>query len=274
MTDAPGRPQPGPPSLGQPGQRQPGPQLVLVATPLGNLADLSPRAAATLASADAIACEDTRRTGRLLAHAGITPARLLAVHEHNEAAMAGTIVAVIAGGGTVAMVSDAGMPVISDPGARVVQAVVAAGFEVTVIPGPSAAVAAVAVSGLPADRWVFEGFLPRKGVAARVAEVAAETRTAVLYEAPHRLRATLGALATACGADRPVVLVRELTKLHEEIWRGTLGDAVALYADREPRGSSPRSPSRARRQPPSPRRSGSRRTACINSPFSPGNGRR
>ena len=212
------------------------PRLVLVATPLGNMTDLSPRAVETLASADVIACEDTRRTGNLLSLAGVAPRRLLAVHEHNEAEMAEEIVAHLRAGATVALVSDAGMPVISDPGARVVRAVVDAGFEVSVVPGPSAAVSAVAVSGLPADRWVFEGFLPRKSRGPRLAAVAMETRTMVLYEAPHRLVTTLGDLARVCGEDRPVALVRELTKLHEEIWRGSLREALDLCAERAPRG--------------------------------------
>jgi 16S rRNA (cytidine1402-2'-O)-methyltransferase len=210
--------------------------LVLVATPLGNMGDLSPRAAEVLASADTIACEDTRRTGRLLQLAGIKGGRLLAVHGHNEAAMVSAVLARLDAGETVAVVSDAGTPGISDPGERLVQAAVAAGHDVSVIPGPSAAVAALVVSGLPADRFVFEGFLPRKGSqrSVRLAGVAGEVRTVVLYEAPHRLRATLADLATACGGDRRVVLVRELTKLHEEVERTTLG--LAAVSEVEPRG--------------------------------------
>jgi 16S rRNA (cytidine1402-2'-O)-methyltransferase len=210
--------------------------LVLVATPLGNMADLSPRAVALLESADTVACEDTRRTSQLLRLAGIQPRRLVAVHAHNEASMVASILGRLGRGETVAVVSDAGMPGISDPGERLVRAAAEAGHQVSVVPGPSAAVAALVVSGLPTGRWVFEGFLPRKGSerAARLASLAAEARTIVLYEAPHRLVSTLGDLARVCGGERQVVLVRELTKLHEEVWRGTLSSAVEL--DREPRG--------------------------------------
>ena len=213
-------------------------RLVIVATPVGNLGDLSPRAASTLAAADVVACEDTRRTGKLLMLAGITAPRLVAVHEHNEASMIPSILELLASGSTVALVSDAGTPVISDPGERVVRAVIDAGLPVTVVPGPSAAVAALALSGLAADRWVFEGFLPRKGKdrAARLAALAAEPRTAILYEAPHRLVATLNDLVGVCGGDRAVVLARELTKQHEEVWRGSLSAALAFTLERAPRG--------------------------------------
>ncbi len=205
-------------------------RLVLVATPLGNMADLAPRSASVLAGADVVACEDTRRTGRLLLLAGITARRLVAVHEHNEASMVPSVLERLRLGETVALVSDAGMPGVSDPGERLVRAAVAAGHVVSVVPGPSAGVAALVVSGLPTGRWVFEGFLPRKGAdrARRLGEVALERRTAVLYEAPHRLAATLGDLVSACGPGRRVVLARELTKLHEEVWRGTLGEAAGL----------------------------------------------
>jgi 16S rRNA (cytidine1402-2'-O)-methyltransferase len=215
--------------------RPPG-RLVLVATPLGNVADLQPRALSVLTSADAVACEDTRETRKLLQLAGVSAGRLIAVHEHNEAAMVDPILARLGRGETVALVSDAGMPGISDPGERLVAAVVGAGFDVSVVPGPSAAVAALVISGLPTGRWVFEGFMPRKGGdrATRLSAVAVEARTVVLYEAPHRLRATLADLARVCGGDRRVVLVRELTKLHEEVWRGTLASAVA--SDASPRG--------------------------------------
>lgn len=213
-----------------------GGRLVLVATPLGNMADLSPRASSVLATAQVVACEDTRRTGRLLSLAGITARRLVAVHEHNEASMVASILERLRLGETVAVVSDAGMPGISDPGERLVRAAAGAGYEVSAVPGPSAAIAALVVSGMATGRWAFEGFLPRKGSdrAQRVAEVATERRTVVLYEAPHRLVATLGDLASACGPGRRVVLVRELTKLHEEVWRGTLAEAVAREG--QPRG--------------------------------------
>lgn len=212
--------------------------LVVVGTPIGNLGDLPPRATQALADADLIACEDTRRTRALLTAAGIAAPRLLAVHEHNEAEQAARIVELVGSGKRVALVTDAGMPAVSDPGERVVAAVVAAGLPVEVVPGPSAALAALVVSGLPTARFAFEGFLPRKGAdrRARLAAVADEPRTVVLYEAPHRLAATLADLVEACGGDRRVAIARELTKLHEEVWRGTLADAVAHVADVEPRG--------------------------------------
>ena len=216
------------------------PALLVVGTPIGNLGDLTPRAREALAGADVVACEDTRRTRTLLSAAGISTAgkRLLAVHEHNEAERAATIAGLIAGGRRVALVTDAGMPAVSDPGERVVAAVAAAGLPVVVIPGPSAVVAALAASGLPSGRFVFEGFLPRKGVARRhrLDELAGESRTAVLYEAPHRTQATVDDLLAACGPDRPVVIARELTKLHEEVWRGTLAAAARDLADCTPRG--------------------------------------
>jgi 16S rRNA (cytidine1402-2'-O)-methyltransferase len=213
-------------------------RLILVATPLGNLSDVSARAIAVLGAVEAIACEDTRRTGLLLSRMGIEAPRLLAVHAHNEASMVQPVMDRLSAGGDVALVSDAGMPGISDPGARVVAAAIAAGIEVTVVPGPSAAISALAISGLPTDRWVFEGFLPRKGAdrRARLTAIAGESRTALLYEAPHRLETTLRDLAAVCGGERAVVLVRELTKLHEEVWRGTLEGAIGLTVDRTPRG--------------------------------------
>jgi 16S rRNA (cytidine1402-2'-O)-methyltransferase len=214
------------------------PALVVVGTPIGNLGDLSPRAVAALAGADVVACEDTRRTRALLTAAEVTGKRLLAVHEHNEAEQAAAIVALLDGGRRVALVTDAGMPAISDPGRRVVEAAASAGHRVEVVPGPSALVAAVAVSGLRAERFVFEGFLPRRGPVRRqrLRALATEQRAVVLYEAPHRVVATVDDLATACGADRAVAVARELTKLHEEVWRGTLGGAVAHLATTTPRG--------------------------------------
>jgi len=212
--------------------------LVLVGTPIGNLGDLAPRAAEALAGADAVCCEDTRRTGKLLSLAGIERRPLVVVNEHSEAREIPQVLARLARGERVALVSDAGMPGISDPGERLVAAVVAAGHAVEVVPGPSASLAALVVSGLPAGRFVFEGFLPRKGAGRteRLGAVARELRTTVLYEAPHRLARTLADLAAACGDGRPVVVARELTKLHEEVWRGTLGGAVAWAEDRQPRG--------------------------------------
>jgi 16S rRNA (cytidine1402-2'-O)-methyltransferase len=213
-------------------------RLVVVGTPIGNLDDLSPRAAEALADADAIACEDTRRTGRLLAAAGIDRTQLVVVNDHTEAAAARGLVQRMRTGDTVALVTDAGMPAVSDPGAGVVAAAVDAGIDVTVVPGPTAGSAALAGSGLSSGRWVFEGFLPRKGAsrAERLAELAGETRTAVLYEAPHRVVRTVSDLLEVCGPSRRVVLARELTKLHEEWFRGTLGEAVRWLRDHEPRG--------------------------------------
>jgi 16S rRNA (cytidine1402-2'-O)-methyltransferase len=214
-------------------------RLVLVGTPIGNLGDLSPRAVEALSTADTIACEDTRRTRALLSHLGLPAGRrLLAVHDHNEAAAAAGVLARLDKGERVVVVTDAGMPGISDPGERLVAAAAAAGFTVDVVPGPSAMVAALVVSGLPAGRFAFEGFLPRKGSArtARLREVAADERTTILFEAPHRVRQTVADLAGAAGETRRVAVVRELTKLHEEVWRGTLGGAVEHLAAGEPRG--------------------------------------
>ena len=212
--------------------------LVVVATPIGNLGDLSPRAVEALTHADVIACEDTRRTRALLTHAGIAGKTLLAVHDHNEAARVREVLGLIARGRRVAVVTDAGTPGISDPGERLVAAAAAAGLAVVVVPGPSAAIAALVASGLPTGRFSFEGFLPRKGRerAERLAVVAADRRTTVLYEAPHRLRATVDDLVAACGPARRVALARGLTKLHEEIWRGTLGAAAAHLSATAPRG--------------------------------------
>ncbi len=213
-------------------------RLVLVATPIGNLGDLSPRAVEALDDADVVACEDTRRTGKLLAHAGVNAPRLLVVNEHTEAAGAAEIAELVADGNTVVLVSDAGTPAVSDPGSRVVKAVIDAGADVEAVPGPSAALAALVVSGLPTERFCFEGFLPRKGRhrADRIAELSLEPRTMVLFEAPHRLVRTLDDLTAALGGDRAVAIVREQTKLHEEIWRGTLAQAVARANGTEPRG--------------------------------------
>lgn len=212
--------------------------LVLVATPIGNLGDLAPRAVETLADADVVLCEDTRRTRALLSHAGISGKKLVAMDAHREAQMAPRVVEWVGQERTVALVTDAGMPAVSDPGARLVAAMVAAGLEVRVVPGPSAALAALAVSGLPTDRFVFEGFLPRRGPdrAARLQTVAAAEATSVLFEAPLRVVATLRDLAERAGPARRVAVVREITKIHEEAWRGTLDRAVDLAAAFPPRG--------------------------------------
>jgi 16S rRNA (cytidine1402-2'-O)-methyltransferase len=199
--------------------------LWLVATPIGNLGDLSPRAVDVLEHVGLVCCEDTRRTGLLLHHAGIKAQRLAVCNDHTETARIADVLGVLGRGHDVAIVSDAGTPVISDPGERIVRAVIDAGHPVSAVPGPSAAIMAVTISGLATDRFVFEGFIPRKGRdrAERLAQIAAEPRTTVIYEAPHRILRTLDDLRDACGHERQVVITRELTKLHEEIVRGPLG---------------------------------------------------
>jgi len=214
-------------------------EIVLVATPIGNLGDLSGRAIETLRTADVICCEDTRRTRALLSACGIPAGgRLVSLHGHNEAARAADIVAKARAGHVVALVTDAGTPAVSDPGARVVAAAADAGVRVTVVPGASAVVAALVVSGLSTDRFCVEGFLPRKGPERRerLAALAGETRTTVVLEAPGRLAATLEELAGALGPDRAVAVARELTKLHEEIWRGSLASAAAEFGGRSVKG--------------------------------------
>ncbi len=212
--------------------------LVLVGTPIGNLGDLSPRAVSTLREADVLYCEDTRHSRKLLSHAGVSGVPLRSLHEHNESERIPVIVDAVATGKTVALVSDAGMPGISDPGSRLVAAVAGAGLRVSVVPGPTAAIAALVASGLATGRFCFEGFLPRSGQerSARLGAVAEESRTVVLFEAPGRTAATLKDLARVCGSDRPVAVARELTKLHEEIWRGTAAAAAAWAAEDPVRG--------------------------------------
>ena len=199
--------------------------LVVVSTPIGNLGDLSPRAADALRDADLVIAEDTRRTGRLLQHVGATTPQL-SYHEHNERERAEEVLARLQAGERVVLVSDAGTPAVSDPGYRLVEACAAAGVRVEAVPGPSAALHALVVSGLPTDRFTFEGFLPRKGAPRRhrLEELGREPRTMVLFVSPHRADADLRDLAGACGADRPAALGRELTKLHEEVLRGTLAE--------------------------------------------------
>lgn len=210
--------------------------LWMVATPIGNLGDLPPRAVEILASAALVCCEDTRRTGRLLQHAGIRAARLAVANEHTEYTRTADVLAVLGDGHDVAVVSDAGTPGVSDPGARLVRAALDAGFAVSAVPGPVAAVTALVISGLPTERFVFDGFLPRSGRdrTVRIGEVAAERRTVVLYEAPHRIERTLIDLVQACGPDRPAAVARELTKLFESVVRGTLQSVTAAVG--EPRG--------------------------------------
>jgi 16S rRNA (cytidine1402-2'-O)-methyltransferase len=214
--------------------------LVLCGAPIGDPSDASPRLAAVLESADVVAAEDTRRVRRLAARLGVViSGRVVSYWDGNEVSRAADLVERMRGGARVALVTDAGMPAVSDPGYRVVAAAAAAGLPVTVVPGPSAVTAALAVSGLPTDRWVFEGFLPRKAGerTARLAELAAERRTVVLLESPRRVAATLTALAAAFGADRPAVLCRELTKQWEEIVRPDLAALAEWASDgREVRG--------------------------------------
>ncbi len=210
--------------------------LYLVGTPIGNLQDLSPRAAAVLGQADLVAAEDTRVTLRLLNHLGLKKP-LVSYHEHALQRGEGILARVLAGE-SCAVCTDAGMPCISDPGEPLVRRALELGIPVVPVPGPCAAVTALAVSGQSTARFVFEGFLPlpRKERRARLEALAAEERTVILYEAPHRLRATLAELAGALGPARGVTLCRELTKLHEETVKTTLGEACERYADAEPRG--------------------------------------
>ena len=213
-------------------------RLVLVGTPIGNLGDLSPRALEALGQAAVVACEDTRRTGRLLSHFGIASPTYIVVNEHTEGDAAERVIGHVQRGDVVVVVSDAGMPGVSDPGEFLVSQAIAAGVTVEVVPGPSAVLHALVASGLTTSRFVFEGFLPRKGSvrALRLRELSQEHRTAVLFEAPHRLQKTLNDLADGCGGDRRIVLARELTKLHEEIWRGTVSGAIQRCAEIDPRG--------------------------------------
>ncbi len=206
--------------------------LYLVATPIGNLGDMSERAREVIEQAAIVACEDTRRTGRLLELLQLRAQRLLVANEHTELSVASTVVEVLVQGLDVALVTDAGTPAISDPGQHLVQYVLDAGYQVSVVPGPTAAVAALVLSGLPTSRWVMEGFLPRKGKErdTRLASLAVEKRTTVLFESPRRLKTTLQELADLCGADRPAAVMRELTKLHEEGVRGSLGELATRFS--------------------------------------------
>jgi 16S rRNA (cytidine1402-2'-O)-methyltransferase len=204
-------------------------RLEVVGTPIGNLGDLTPRAREVLGSADLIAAEDTRRTATLLAAIGIS-GKLISLHEHNESSRIDALVAELKAGKTVALVSDAGTPLLSDPGYALVRAAAAAGIEVRAVPGASALTAALSIAGLPTDRLVFEGFLPARTGERRtaLARLAVETRTLVLFEAPHRIAATLADLVHLFGAQRRAVIARELTKLHEAVYRGTLAELSAL----------------------------------------------
>ena len=212
--------------------------LVLAATPIGQAGDAPPRLAAELAGAGVVAAEDTRRLRRLTTALGIQPGgRVMSYFEGNERQRIPELLEALLAGERVVLVTDAGMPSVSDPGYRLVTAAVAAGVRVSVVPGPSAVLAALAVSGLPVDRFCFEGFLPRKAGerARRLADVAEERRTLVFFEAPHRTAATLAALAEAFGAERPAAVCRELTKTHEEVRRGPLSE-LAQWAGAGVRG--------------------------------------
>ncbi len=213
---------------------QGGGRIVLAATPLGNRGDASPRLVTALATADVIAAEDTRRLHRLAADLSVDlTGRVVSYYDAVEAERAEQLVERARAGATVVVVTDAGMPVVSDPGYRVVALAIEQGVHVSVIPGPSAVLTALAISGLPVDRFCFEGFLPRKAGerAARIADLAAEQRTMVLFEAPHRLAALLEAMASGLGPDRRGAVCRELTKTYEEVRRGTLRELAAWAAD-------------------------------------------
>jgi 16S rRNA (cytidine1402-2'-O)-methyltransferase len=212
--------------------------LYLVSTPIGNLADLTHRAVEVLRSADTILAEDTRRTRILLEHYGITPAELRSLHKHNEATRTADVRERLAAGDSVALVSDSGTPLISDPGLRLVRAALDLGARVVPIPGPSAALAALVASGLEPEPFTFLGFLPRSGRARHelIAMLAGLHHTAVFFESPQRLVRTLEELAAKLGAARRAVVARELTKVHEEFVSGTLSDAAAYYREHAPRG--------------------------------------
>ena len=211
--------------------------LYIVGTPIGNLEDITFRAVRILQSVDLIAAEDTRHTGKLLHHFQITTPQL-SYHDHNRNSRIPELLEQLHQGKAIALVTDAGMPGISDPGYELVKACAEAGILVVPIPGPSAAITALSAGGLPTDRFVFEGFLPAKGQERRerLESLPNENRTSIFYEAPHRLRQTLQDLAEVLDLERQIVLARELTKLHEEFWRGNIGQAIAHYKEREPQG--------------------------------------
>jgi 16S rRNA (cytidine1402-2'-O)-methyltransferase len=209
-----------------------GGHLVVCPTPIGNLEDVTLRVLSALREADLVACEDTRRTRILLDRYGVS-AELVSYHEHNERERAAQLVERMRGGAVVALVSDAGMPLVSDPGFVLVQACVAAGLAVEVLPGPSAALAALVASALPADRWRFTGFLPRRR--GELEELFRSAETLVAFESPRRLGASLEVLATV-DPERPVAVCRELTKVHEEVVRGPAGELAGRYASAAPKG--------------------------------------
>ena len=211
--------------------------LYIVGTPIGNLDDITFRAVHVLQQVTTIAAEDTRHTGKLLKHFQITTPQI-SYHDHNRRSRIPEIVGRLEAGETIALVTDAGMPGVSDPGYELVKACRAEGLNVVPIPGASAGITALSASGVATERFVFEGFLPVKGGERRdrLSALTTEPRTLLLYESPHRLMKTLQDLAEALGYDRPIVLARELTKLHEEFWQGTIEEAIAYYHTREPKG--------------------------------------
>ncbi|WP_455833793.1 16S rRNA (cytidine(1402)-2'-O)-methyltransferase [Pseudarthrobacter siccitolerans] len=214
-------------------------RIVLAATPIGNTGDASARLVELLGTADIVAAEDTRRLHRLVQSLGVTVAgRVISYHEHNEATKTAELLDQVRAGKTLVMVTDAGMPSVSDPGFRLVEGAVSAGLTVTAVPGPSAVLTALALSGLPTDRFCFEGFLPRKTGerASRLADLAQERRTMVFFEAPHRLEAMLRALRERFGPERRVAVCRELTKTYEEVIRGSLGELLRWAESTEVRG--------------------------------------
>jgi 16S rRNA (cytidine1402-2'-O)-methyltransferase len=214
------------------------PGLWLVATPIGNLEDIAPRAGHVLRNADVIFCEDTRHSGSLLKRIGVTNARLVVANDHTEHDAIERMLESLGHGEVVAVITDAGTPAISDPGERLVRAAVEANFPVHAVPGPAAFVMAATISGLPTQRIAFDGFLPRSGAERRnaITEIVHERRTTVIYEAPHRLARTVQDLFEALGPSRRIAIARELTKMHENVWRGTIADAMEHVESAEPRG--------------------------------------